>query len=456
MAPSILAQQLAALRPKDSQARSAAGGLKNRASLLFTPSEAAELDGEAIHGIGLSGLSELQAHEPSLSRFEKTLFVRSVSDFRREQQTTEVIRVSVPPAHHLLSPSAIEPPPLLYLVSFCVSSPGPLAVTRTFRAACSRLMGPSVPSSTPYRPISSSALRSKSSSSSFGGNASLLPSSLLSPFLPSTPPHSPCAHHLLMTHLLMTSMSTLYCVAFLHFFPTPHYIPLPPPPTCLHFYHAVLFTLPPPLPSLPPLHSLPLPSLPSHSPPSSTPPSPPPPISHLNFLSPAHSTSPPLPPLPSTLPGGLTPHPTPTPRYNVHEHNVDSLLECALPYHTTLQFVRLVQLTEPSGRWKFLEGVKKTGSPLSKTVLAGCCIRDVSVLQFVCGIAKLDGSGRPAINLFLSVCAEVLASDTQVEHRAPNAQNLAGRTPREPCTLTPRPRPPQTHHPHNPPDHQNL
>jgi hypothetical protein len=95
MAPSALAQQLAALRPKDTAARANAGGLKNRASLLFTPSEAAELDAEAIHSIGLSGLSELQAHEPALSRFEKTLFVKSVSDFRREQQTAEVIRVRI-------------------------------------------------------------------------------------------------------------------------------------------------------------------------------------------------------------------------------------------------------------------------------------------------------------------------------------------------------------------------
>lgn len=92
MAPTSLAAQLAAVRPQVHAARSEAGGLKNRASLLFTPSEAAELDIDAIHSVGLSGLAELTAHDPALAKYEKTLLVRTVTVFRREQQTVEVIR----------------------------------------------------------------------------------------------------------------------------------------------------------------------------------------------------------------------------------------------------------------------------------------------------------------------------------------------------------------------------
>jgi hypothetical protein len=66
---SSLAAQLSALRPSSSQAaQSDAGGLKQRPSLLFSPAEAADLDAEAIHSIGLSGLAELEKQDPSLHK----------------------------------------------------------------------------------------------------------------------------------------------------------------------------------------------------------------------------------------------------------------------------------------------------------------------------------------------------------------------------------------------------
>ncbi len=133
MVMTSLAAQLAALRPSASQAaHSDAGGLKQRPSLLFSPSEAADLDGDAIHSIGLSGLAELEKNDPSLHksaapparpppspaspphpsrprvracvracdgllagaarRYEKLLFSRSATDFRRENQSVEVLK----------------------------------------------------------------------------------------------------------------------------------------------------------------------------------------------------------------------------------------------------------------------------------------------------------------------------------------------------------------------------
>ena len=90
-----LAEQLKAIRPsKTSGVRGAGGGLVQRPSLLFTPSEAADLDSDAIFSIGISGLAELTKLDPTLSRFEKTLFIRSSTDFRREQQTADILRVS--------------------------------------------------------------------------------------------------------------------------------------------------------------------------------------------------------------------------------------------------------------------------------------------------------------------------------------------------------------------------
>ena len=93
MVMTSLAAQLSALRPSASQAaHSDAGGLKQRPSLLFSPSEAADLDAAAIHSIGLSGLAELEKHDPSLHKYEKLLFSRSATDFRRENQSFEVLK----------------------------------------------------------------------------------------------------------------------------------------------------------------------------------------------------------------------------------------------------------------------------------------------------------------------------------------------------------------------------
>jgi hypothetical protein len=126
MAPTSLAAQLAALRPVPTHgANREGGGLRTRPSLLFSASEAADLDAEAIHSIGLSGLGELERHDPALHKFEKLLFSRSAASFRRESQSVEVLKVvdqsikqllqARPPTPHLAllptAPGALWAPP---------------------------------------------------------------------------------------------------------------------------------------------------------------------------------------------------------------------------------------------------------------------------------------------------------------------------------------------------------
>lgn len=69
-------------------------------------------------------------------------------------------------------------------------------------------------------------------------------------------------------------------------------------------------------------------------------------------------------------------------RYLVHAYNLDDLLLCALPYHDTHAFVRIVQLVNlGNSKWTFLDGVKSSGAPPPRSVLVQQCIRDNSLLE---------------------------------------------------------------------------
>lgn len=78
-------------------------------------------------------------------------------------------------------------------------------------------------------------------------------------------------------------------------------------------------------------------------------------------------------------------------RYQIHVHNVDSLVTCILPYHETNLFSRVLQLLTikvPSSKWNWLRPVQKAGSPLSKTAFLQHCVSDPGFLSFICEMVK--------------------------------------------------------------------
>jgi U3 small nucleolar RNA-associated protein 10 len=75
-------------------------------------------------------------------------------------------------------------------------------------------------------------------------------------------------------------------------------------------------------------------------------------------------------------------------RYSVHEHNQDALLKCALPYHASNVFVRLVQIMPLHRRWEFMSGVKKNGVPIDRRVLVDHAAKNRSILTFVAETVK--------------------------------------------------------------------
>lgn len=73
--------------------------------------------------------------------------------------------------------------------------------------------------------------------------------------------------------------------------------------------------------------------------------------------------------------------------YRITSFNIDSLMECVLPYYETNLFARVVQLIPvkaPSSPWHWLRPLQKQGSPLSKQTLIQHCISVPSFLVFVC------------------------------------------------------------------------
>ncbi|GMH10729.1 hypothetical protein Nepgr_012570 [Nepenthes gracilis] len=101
-------------------------------------------------------------------------------------------------------------------------------------------------------------------------------------------------------------------------------------------------------------------------------------------------------------------------RYKIHVYNIEELILCALPYHDTHAFVRIVQLIDlGNSRWRFLGGVKATGALLPRKVIVQQCMRDMGVLEVLCNYAtptKKYQPSMPVITFCTAVVVEVFGS----------------------------------------------
>ena len=82
-------------------------------------------------------------------------------------------------------------------------------------------------------------------------------------------------------------------------------------------------------------------------------------------------------------------------RFKIHVFNVDAAVACALPYHSTPEFVRLVQLCALDGTgFYFLAGVKATGAAPPRDQLVKRCVNDAAFFSFVCEAAATAASNK--------------------------------------------------------------
>ena len=82
-------------------------------------------------------------------------------------------------------------------------------------------------------------------------------------------------------------------------------------------------------------------------------------------------------------------------RYKIHVYNVNAAVTCALPYHSTPEFVKLVQLCNLEGtQFYFLKHVKEKGAAPPRDQLVVRCTHDGAFLSFVCQAAAAAASTK--------------------------------------------------------------
>ena len=85
-------------------------------------------------------------------------------------------------------------------------------------------------------------------------------------------------------------------------------------------------------------------------------------------------------------------------RYKIHVHNVDAAVTCALPYHSTPEFVKLVQLCNlENTSFYWLKGVKETGAAPPRDRLVQRSLRDMAFFSFVADTAATAASQKVSV-----------------------------------------------------------
>ncbi|KAM3962725.1 HEAT repeat containing 1 homolog l(2)k09022 [Aphomia sociella] len=73
-------------------------------------------------------------------------------------------------------------------------------------------------------------------------------------------------------------------------------------------------------------------------------------------------------------------------RYQIHQYNQDAIMALILPYHSSMIFVRFIQIMNfksTSNRWNWMISIQKKGIPLSNQIWYNQCVSNTATLQFL-------------------------------------------------------------------------
>eukprot|EP00201_Polytomella_parva_P013393 CAMPEP_0175056442 /NCGR_PEP_ID=MMETSP0052_2-20121109/10671_1 /TAXON_ID=51329 ORGANISM="Polytomella parva, Strain SAG 63-3" /NCGR_SAMPLE_ID=MMETSP0052_2 /ASSEMBLY_ACC=CAM_ASM_000194 /LENGTH=563 /DNA_ID=CAMNT_0016321465 /DNA_START=80 /DNA_END=1768 /DNA_ORIENTATION=- len=94
-------------------------------------------------------------------------------------------------------------------------------------------------------------------------------------------------------------------------------------------------------------------------------------------------------------------------KYKIHTFNVDNLLLCGLPYHTTSQFLVLLKIVDiDNSLFGFLAGVRQSDTPiLPRTTIAQRCLKDKALFHLIADAARRQSQSLLPSAAFLSFFA---------------------------------------------------
>lgn len=109
-------------------------------------------------------------------------------------------------------------------------------------------------------------------------------------------------------------------------------------------------------------------------------------------------------------------------RFQINEFNVDSIMECILPYHETkpfLKFVSILAISELS-KWIFLKNAAEKKSPITRDLIVERCKSDRSLLHFVLKMMAHVTSGKivhPTLSAFyVCILSQYVATKAIVDN----------------------------------------
>ncbi|KAJ3071130.1 HEAT repeat-containing protein 1 [Podochytrium sp. JEL0797] len=92
-------------------------------------------------------------------------------------------------------------------------------------------------------------------------------------------------------------------------------------------------------------------------------------------------------------------------RFRINEFNIDSFVRCALPFHDTWQFTRVLGTIKLSGRWAWLAAQKEKKVSLDRGTLVYRITTDIALLEFVCEMMEkliIPGSTNASLCSFFT------------------------------------------------------
>ncbi|KAH3762952.1 U3 snoRNP protein [Pelomyxa schiedti] len=104
--------------------------------------------------------------------------------------------------------------------------------------------------------------------------------------------------------------------------------------------------------------------------------------------------------------------------YSSHIYDVDALMKCALPYHETVTFAKLLQVLQLPPKWIFLSPCARKRSPVSRHLLVKECTGTTALLRFVCDAVmesiQAEITNKALLSLYYALFFEAVQSSPSI------------------------------------------